>query len=279
MRISLARVALGGAPVDIEDLVADLLLLFPVAVAPPAQAQARPVAGPGGDDRHCQQHRLQAGQQKQVHRKGHAVDRQIRQGVPDGLTGVHIAVGGGHGPVRLLEEIRIQQMGVGGAAEFAVDVAAELQAQVDPAEDGVGVQVGPAAVDQDHGQGEGQDQPHQGGGTVPPLHGPQHRRGRQQLQQVGGDPRQDHPRRQGQDQRRLPPGPPRHIAAVLQGVVLRFLSFFFQWDLSFPREHTTRSRSPGGFGDELRPAGDELHYPWGRRISVVKAPSSLLRLR
>ena len=62
-------------------------------------------------------------------------------------------------------------------------------------------------------------------------------------------------------------------------------ALYFGFILSFILPHLVsilyhKKTSPEDSGDELLISGDELHsQTWGMRISVVNAPSSLLRLR
>ena len=259
--------AAGGGLADIAHLLDGPGGLLPVPVAPPADLLVHKIPHRGGDGDDAEQDGVQAGENGQVGGKAQQVGEDGGPGGPDVLGGVVIAAAGIHGLVLQFGEPGVHQVGVGGPGSLQAQLAGQPHADMDPAEQGVGVQIPLQAGQEQQEQGksgDGEKQGLQGRGL---LHPGNHRRGNEQLGHgLGGG---DHRQRDAQENHAgaAAPGGGEHEAGVLPHVVGGFLLLFHVGHLWYhstkkivPRSFWGRIVTPGGRIAALTPGGAESRW-------------------
>ena len=276
----LQRAAVGGLFADIVHPLAQGALLFPVRKSPPGappRAEGTQHSRTGGDE---DQRRVQAQEQKQIHAKPQQVLGDLRQHAPDGFPRGAVGVQRHHSPLFLFFEVRPAHMGVGGPQRFEGEPHHQRHPQLHPAVHSVFVPVGqqPPQQSQCAGHhGDGTEQFPQGRGG---FHFAQ-RQGRQ-VQFRQADSHVEQGQRQAEPQHAFVflPCQADHIPGVLPHIVGWFLGLLHA-DVHLFAFSLPQQKVPGGFrGRNVTFGGRTASvHPWGSKISVVKAPSSLLRLR
>ena len=259
--------ASGGSLADIAHLLDGPGGLLPVPVAPAADFLVHKIPRCGGDGNDAEQKGVQAGQDGQIDGKAQQVGEDGRPGGPDVFGCGVIVVEGLHGLVLQIGEPGVHQVGIGGPGSFQAQLAGQLQADIDPAEQGVGVQIPLQAGQEQQEQGksgDGEKQGRQGRGF---FHLGNHRRGDEQLGHgLGGG---DHRQRDAQENHAgaAAPGGGEHEAGVLPHVVGGFLLLFHVGHLWYhstkkivPRSFWGRIVTPGGRIAALTPGGAESRW-------------------
>ena len=256
-----------------------------MAVAPLQDTLAGKIADRRRDGDQCDDPRVQSREKGQIHSKAYEIRQNLRPGGPDLLRGDIVALQYLPRLLLRLDEGRVQQIGVAGIRVLPGPLPQQLTAHTNAGKDGVLVQIGVQRREAQQRRRKAPDRPQQGGKALSPLDLSQDHRGQQQLRHSLSRRRS----RQGKAQERhAPKGSPgrfQHKGAVLPEVIFGLSLGFLHGITSFAflLPSIAQKFVPEPFrGRIVKSGGRTAPRPaqtCGMRISVVKAPSSLFRLR
>lgn len=271
----LCKLSASGALGDVRKPLPVCGLFVLMLISPQADALAGRIAENSRDQRDRQNDRIGRAEQQQINDKADRIGAQLDQSIPDGFRCICIALRGQLRFVAPLDIRGIQKMGVGCCAELVVQLRADVDSQMHLPEQRVLPKIGPPGTGEQHGCRQRGDHSEQRSNRHIALHGVENRRRCNQLQNVDGSARNDHTRRNRENDRCFAVCPADHVAYVLK------------WTIHWPFHlypsfcpHSIKKRSPRlipGTNRFFRGMNCSSHS-CGSSISVVNAPSSLLRL-